>query len=794
VEFLIALLVVGCALAVALVLPVLSFLRATRADRDVRRLTAEVTALRREIEGLHASRSQTAPGAPAPTTAPDATWRETVRTLQRAAAAGVDSPMAAPPSDRGPDAAGLRPAEQLDQPPPLEHAPTAPPPLAGPEQAPAGLHASDQAPPPRRVVAATDAESLEQRIGGRWLLYAGMGALVLGISYFIKFAFDNGWVSEPLRVAIGLAAGVALLVAGLRFSRRGLALFGHVLAGGGIVVLYLALYAALHVYGLIGPSTAFSAMTVVTAVAAFLANRERAQALAVMALVGGFATPFLVGGDRDAQRVLFTYVALLLAGSTVLALRHTWPVLHLLGYGLTAVTVLAWGAAHYSAAAWLRTELFLTLYTAMFLYALFALRRHAEASPATRLVVGVLATVPFVYNVASFALLGSHPGALLVYVVLATVAGLSASHHTNLPWLRSVVLVLIGLPLMAWMDGLRRPGWYAGAVITTCAVYGLHLAGQWRAVSDEDAPAMVPLAEIAHTHLNGLFLPTTLYLFLEDRAAWWNAPMLTALAGWNAGIAWMIRARVTTLPAQYAALAATLTAVAIGMWFDGPAVAVGWAMEGAALGWLAVTRQHRWLGAGSVALFVIGALRLLEMLSRPLAVTSLPVVNTRTLAAGLVIGAALWMARVLRTHGESRGTRDVLIVGAHVLAIAWMSAELHAIFGQRAWLAGADDRPVGIARAELFEQVALSVAWGAYAVALIAAGIARRYAPARYLGITLFGVTIVKVVTRDIAELDRVYQMLSVLGVGGLLLLASYLYQRTARTAVDGDGPTSPVD
>lgn len=784
-EFLVALFIVAGALALALVLPVLSYLRATRADREVRRLTLEISALRRDIEALQAGAPHIRPEAttaatsvatstPASVAAPvDVTWRETVRNLQRAA-------HMAPADVASPADAGAPPPPEL-VPGPSEESSEGPPARPSPEPTPAR-------PTP------SSAESLEQRIGGRWLLYAGMAALVLGISYFIKFAFDNGWVSEPLRVGIGLAAGVALLVAGLRFARQGLALFGHVLAGGGIAVLYLALYAALHFYALVRPSTAFSAMVLVTGAAAFLANRERAQALAVMALVGGFATPFLVGGDRDEQLVLFTYVALLLAGSTVLALRHAWPVLHLLGYGLTCLTVLAWGAVHYTSAAWLRTELFLTLYAAMFVYALFALRRHAGESVAARLVAWMLATAPFLYHVLSFAILGPHPGALLVYVVLATVAGLSASHHTNLPWLRSAVLVLVGLPLMAWMDGLRRPGWYAGAIVTACAVYGLHLAGQWRAVSDEDAPETMPVAEVVHTHLNGLFLAATLYLFLEQRAAWWNAPMLTMLAAWNGGIAWLTRARVATLPWQYAALAATLTAVAIGVWFDGPAVAVGWAMEAAALGWLAVTRHNQWLGLGSAGLFVIGALRLLEMLSRPLAVTSVAVVNTRTLAVALVIGAALWVSRVLRQHEASSGPRDVLIVGAHVLAIAWLSAEIHALFGQRAWLASADDRPVVVARAELFEQVALSVAWGCYAVALIAAGMVRRYAPARYLGIALFGLTIVKVMTRDIAELDRVYQMLSVLGVGGLLLLASYLYQRMARGTPDGDAPLPPVD
>jgi len=47
--------------------------------------------------------------------------------------------------------------------------------------------------------------------------------------------------------------------------RQGLAFFGHALSGGGLVVLYIAIYAALHVYALVGPETAFAGMLGVTA-------------------------------------------------------------------------------------------------------------------------------------------------------------------------------------------------------------------------------------------------------------------------------------------------------------------------------------------------------------------------------------------------------------------------------------------------------------------------------------------------------------------------------------------------
>ena len=106
----------------------------------------------------------------------------------------------------------------------------------------------------------------------------------------------------------------ALLWFGQRFVRQGLAFFGHALSGGGLVVLYVAIYAALHVYGLIAPSLAFAAMLAVTALGIWLADRHRVQVLGALALLGAFVTPVLVGGGEDRQLFLFVYNALLLAG------------------------------------------------------------------------------------------------------------------------------------------------------------------------------------------------------------------------------------------------------------------------------------------------------------------------------------------------------------------------------------------------------------------------------------------------------------------------------------------------
>lgn len=72
----------------------------------------------------------------------------------------------------------------------------------------------------------------------------------------------------------------------------------------------------------------------------------------------------------------------------------------------------------------------------------------------------------------------------------------------------------------------------------------------------------------------------------------------------------------------------------------------------------------------------------------------------------------------------------------------------------------------------------LSVTWAAYATILIVAGLKRAYAPIRYFGMAVFVITIIKVFAIDLAELDQIYRVLSIVGLGLALILTSCLYQR----------------
>jgi uncharacterized membrane protein len=788
VEVLIGLVFLGATLAVAFVLPVISFLRASQANQRSEALGREVQALRAEVAALRAGAPPADP-APAAADTTHAAWVAEVRGMAAPPESGEMAPPIAEIVVPAVDGAPGSPADPIHAADDVQvdaHPGAADPATVGAD-APAAhpFPPVVAAPPPSSEPGArypaAGRDSLEERIGARWLLYAGIGALILGVSYFIKFAFDNGWVSEPLRVGIGLLAGAALVAAGQRFVQRGLAFFGHTLSGGGIVVLYIAIYAALHVYGLIAPPVAFTAMVAVTLLASALADRHELQVLGVLAVVGGFATPALVGGGQDAQVVLFTYNAILLAGALVLVARHAWAGVAVTAYLLATLAAIVWADDFYTPAAAMRTLLFLTVHLVLVMGMVVVLRRQRDRAllgvPATWL----LLTAPVLYHLAALMLVGRSYGRLLVYLLVATVAGLSASYHAGWRWARTVLLALVAMPFIAWLGELQAPRWYFGAVVTACALYLLHLAGQWRDLSDDDPAAPVPISELVHTHATGLFLPLALYVFFEDRFAWWNAPMLTALAAWNGGLAALVWRRVPLLAWQFLALAGTLAALAISEWFDGPVVAIGWALEGAALGYAALRVGSPWLDRASLVLFVLSAARLVDALVSPMPVGTWPVFNTRALATAIIVAAMAWLAaRVKEAPGHLGGpvVRHALILGAHVLAIGWISAEITLVFVERAYASTAAGLPAGAARAELAQQVALSIAWALYGVGLVAAGFRRDYAPARYLAIALFALTLLKVVTKDIAELDRVYQMLSVLVVGALLVAASYLYQR----------------
>jgi uncharacterized membrane protein len=214
--------------------------------------------------------------------------------------------------------------------------------------------------------AKTGGADLESRIGSHWLNRIGIAAVLIGVSYFLKFAFDNNWIGPAGRVAIGLLAGIAIVVWSENFRRRGYLIFSYSLKAVGIGVLYLSLYAAFQVYSLVTGGVAFTMMFVVTAATALMAWAQDAEILAAFALVGGFATPLLLSTGQNREVALFTYVVLLDAGALALVILKPWRRLLLLSYSGTLLLYIGWYASFYDVSQVRMTVGFATLFFAIF--------------------------------------------------------------------------------------------------------------------------------------------------------------------------------------------------------------------------------------------------------------------------------------------------------------------------------------------------------------------------------------------------------------------------------------------
>ncbi|MFC6996010.1 DUF2339 domain-containing protein [Rufibacter roseus] len=181
----------------------------------------------------------------------------------------------------------------------------------------------------------------EKFIGENLINKLGIVILVLGIGFFVKFAIDKDWISEIGRVAIGLLAGGALLGVAHRL-RLQYSAFSSVLVGGGMAVLYFTIAIAFHEYQLFGQTVAFLLMVAITGFTIFLSIAYDRLELAVVALIGGFGSPFMVSTGEGNYVVLFVFILILNLGILVLAYYKKWPLLNFIAYFFTIVLYGGW--------------------------------------------------------------------------------------------------------------------------------------------------------------------------------------------------------------------------------------------------------------------------------------------------------------------------------------------------------------------------------------------------------------------------------------------------------------------
>jgi uncharacterized membrane protein len=293
---------------------------------------------------------------------------------------------------------------------------------------------------------------LEARIGSHWLNRIGIAALLIGVSYFLKFAFDNNWIGPSGRVTIGLLAGIGIVLWSERFRTRGYKAFSFSLKAVGIGTLYLSLWAAFQVYHLVPSGVAFVMMLAVTAATAAMALAQDAQLLAAFALTGGFSTPLLLSTGENRELALFSYVLLLDAATLALVIFKPWRRLLVMSYVGTLLLYIGWYASFYSRSQLSLTLTFATLFFAVFAAAPLVAQQPEDELPIFAAIPAILALVnAAVYFLESYVMIAEVDKTYMAWFALALAAVyivLSRQvHRRNLSTGASSILYFLHLAL-----------------------------------------------------------------------------------------------------------------------------------------------------------------------------------------------------------------------------------------------------------------------------------------------------------------------------------------------------------
>jgi uncharacterized membrane protein len=205
--------------------------------------------------------------------------------------------------------------------------------------APVAISPALPPPPPRAAE-----PGIEVAVGGKVASLVGIAALVIGIVFFVGYAVQHNWIGPALRIAIGLACGLALVGAGVVTDRRSAALQGwaRVLMGGGVALFYFSVFAAYGFYHLVGARMAGVGLVASAAGALGLAVRYRSQVVALLGVLGAFVTPLLLVKAVGGTSFPLVYVLVINLPVIVLGLRREWQGLYNVAFAFTLYYGVEW--------------------------------------------------------------------------------------------------------------------------------------------------------------------------------------------------------------------------------------------------------------------------------------------------------------------------------------------------------------------------------------------------------------------------------------------------------------------
>jgi uncharacterized membrane protein len=664
-------------------------------------------------------------------------------------------------------------------------------------------------------------EEWEAFIGGNLLNRIGAFALILSVGFFLKYAIDKDWISEPIRVFIGAVAGILCLAGAYRTHSKGLKTFAQGLVGAGLAILYLSIYASFNFYSLVPQWVAFLLMSVITAFALAQGFHYDSLAVALLGWAGGFLTPIMLSTGHPNEIGLFTYLAVLNVGLLAsLVKKESWSILEPLTLAATWILYFAWYVESYRTDDLLITVFFVLVFCLMF-YALavFRILRGQAETPVLYLVVTV-ANGALLFG-SLYALVNKDHHEWMGAVALAIGAiyfatVLLARQRTQLTTTTQALYFLLSGTFLAAAIAIQFNDCTTVIVWSLEAVIVLWCGVRWRLLYVlQFALGLLLIATLKLFATEGVleFVPIRDFTLLANLRSLTLA-VLSASVGFGAwlmgrspdvqkkdSLEWMR----DTLHFAWCAFLFILLTVETSDYFRwkmlDPSIraqeslpfarlmslSVVWAVYSVPLVWLGLRKSLLTVTVAGIGMLSLGVIcvSLRGLGFEPISDFT-PVLNLRS-------GAMLSVLVLLTVHTRLVQDRrevwkwlpqalTVLQVTGVILLLLLLTAETRDFFEKQivspssaSEVSGTSDN---IDRLRNLQQLMLSGVWLLYSVCLMAFGIWRSLRSLRTVAFVLFGITILKIFGYDLSFLETLYRIFSFLGLGLILLAVSYAYQR----------------
>ena len=660
---------------------------------------------------------------------------------------------------------------------------------------------------PVQQIPAGPAVSLEQRIGTRWVAIAGAITVIVGVGFFLKYAYDN-WLIGPLgRALITTVGGVVALVAGEVTRRRGYELVAKSVTALGFALLYAAVFSAYRFYGLIDSTPAFGLAILVTAAAMLYAVSLNEVVIAFLSLLGGFLTPLIVSTGENLPMPLFGYVLVLSVGAMLCAYYRKWRAVNILAFICTFSLYTAWFEKFYRpqaravegvpeqmaiAMGWL--GVFFAVYLIMPI--LYELVKKVKADKEDVLCVLANAAVTFYYlcmilfDEFRTQLAFCAVGLCLIHLAMMAVVSTRCRNDVDLRvGLLAIALffLTIALPLYFKMYALAMAWAAQGAIL---AVIGLRYRSNWTQAGSAVA-LLLSLLQLLH---NLPMHEETFRLVLNPQFGTW-----CFVAG-----AWLVchviyrrsselEQQLRTVIAQilYAATVLLLMAAAAMEWFwhcdyniiesaTGDTYFIrGMMLIFAVSGLLLIVRPVCPRGIlGKILasiLAVAGSIFTLVALTEVYHQRFVIFANADfgmalLFVAGLFVTALLLKRTV--SEDQSNIAFSVLFTLAGILVL-WilLTEEIYLYWHCR------NKYVQTVANWRFLANMYISIMWAVYGIVLMVVGFWRKATMLRYIALALFALLLAKVFILDMGTVKSVYRIAAFLATGVTLVAVSYLYQ-----------------